>query len=217
MTETSDPILAAIGRTRVLPVIALNDATRAPGLADALLAADLPLMEITLRTPAALDAIRAVADVPGITVGAGTVIDAEQVDLAAAAGARFVVSPGLSDEVVGRCAAHGLTCFPGVATPSEIMHALGLGLTTLKLFPAGTIGGPSAVKALSAPFPQVRFIPTGGIGVGDAPDYLALGSVLAVGGSWMVPTSAIDAGDFATVQRLAAEAVAMARDEEDAK
>ena len=136
-------------------------------------------------------------------------MNVDQVDAAAAAGARFVVSPGISVEVVERCREQGLLCLPGVATPTDTMTAIALGLDTLKLFPAGTIGGPAAVRALSGPFPQVQFVPTGGITAETARSYLDLPAVLAVGGSWMVPRAAIREGDWDTVRRLAAEAVAI--------
>lgn len=206
---TTTELLTRIAAVGVIPVIEIESADSAVPLAEALIAASLTLIEITLRTPSALDAIRAVSADARLLVGAGTVIDAAQVDAAAAAGARFVVSPGISAEVVERCRELGLLCLPGVATPTDIMAGLALGLDTLKLFPAETIGGSAAVKALSGPFPQVRFIPTGGITAGTARSYLDLPSVLAVGGSWMVPRAAIREGDWASVRRLAAEAVAI--------
>jgi 2-dehydro-3-deoxyphosphogluconate aldolase/(4S)-4-hydroxy-2-oxoglutarate aldolase len=144
-------------------------------------------------------------------VGAGTVLTPTQVDRAVAAGARYVVSPGLSRAVVERCAEHGVPALPGVVTATEVQAALELGLTTVKFFPAGTSGGARAIAALAAPFGEVRFVPTGGIGPADLADYLRVDAVVAVGGSWMVPRDRIAAGDFAAVQRLTAEAVALAR------
>lgn len=207
--DTAAVLLARIAAVRVVPVVEIDSAESAAPLGEALVDAGLPLIEITLRTPSALDAIRAAAADPRLLVGAGTVVNAAQVDAAAEAGARFVVSPGISAEVVGRCRELGLLCLPGVATPTDIMAGIALGLDTLKLFPAGTIGGPAAVKALSGPFPQVRFVPTGGITAETARSYLDLPAVLAVGGSWMVPRAATRDGDWGTVRRLAAEAVAI--------
>lgn len=204
MTE----VLEQLGTRRVVPVVVLDDAAHAGGLADALVSGGLPVAEVTLRTPAALDAIAALARDARMLVGAGTVVRAAQVDAAVAAGARFVVSPGLHDDVVARCRHHGVVCLPGVATPTEVMAALHLDIAVCKLFPAAQLGGPATVRALSGPFGEVRFVPTGGIGAEDAPAYLAVASVLAVGGSWMVPREAIAAGRFAEVADLVAEAVA---------
>jgi len=207
--ESSAEILARMSAVGVVPVVEIDDAGAAGPLGEALVGAGLPIVEITLRTTAALAAIRAAASDTRLLVGAGTVVNVDQVDAAAAAGARFVVSPGISVEVVERCREQGLLCLPGVATPTDTMTAIALGLDTLKLFPAGTIGGPAAVRALSGPFPQVQFVPTGGITAETARSYLDLPAVLAVGGSWMVPRAAIREGDWDTVRRLAAEAVAI--------
>lgn len=196
--------------SRIVPVVVINRADRAEALGEALVAGGLPVAEVTFRTAAAPLAIRRMAANADLLVGAGTVLTAGQVDEAADAGARFIVSPGFSVDVVRRAQAHRLPVFPGAVTPSEIMAALDLGLTTLKFFPAGIYGGTAALKALGAPFPQVRFIPTGGVSAGNLGEYLSLPNVAAVGGSWMVPADAVDAGDAATVQRLCAEAVAAA-------
>jgi 2-dehydro-3-deoxyphosphogluconate aldolase/(4S)-4-hydroxy-2-oxoglutarate aldolase len=204
-------VLAALGRARLVPVVVLDDAAHAVPLAGALVAGGLPVAEVTFRTPAAADAVRAVADRGDVLVGAGTVLTPTQVDRAVAAGARYVVSPGLSRAVVERCAEHGVPALPGVVTATEVQAALELGLTTVKFFPAGTSGGARAIAALAAPFGEVRFVPTGGIGPADLADYLRVDAVVAVGGSWMVPRDRIAAGDFAAVQRLTAEAVALAR------
>lgn len=210
MTSSKDELREHLAGLRVVPVVEIADAGAAHGLAETLLGAGLPIMEITLRTTGALDAIRSVSGLQDLIVGAGTVINAEQVDRAADAGARFIVSPGLSAAVVQRADHRGLLCLPGVATPSDIMQAVGIGLDLLKLFPAETLGGVSALKAFSGPFPQVRFVPTGGITAENAADYLALPAVLAVGGSWMVPRQALADRDWTTVHRLATEAVALA-------
>jgi 2-dehydro-3-deoxyphosphogluconate aldolase/(4S)-4-hydroxy-2-oxoglutarate aldolase len=202
-------VLDRIGAIGVVPVVELQDASAAVALAEALASAGLPLIEITLRTPTAIEAIRAAAQHGGLLVGAGTVVNVAQVDRAVEAGAAFVVSPGISEAVVERCRDHGVPCLPGVATPTEIMTALDLGIETLKLFPAATIGGVPALRAFSGPFPQARFVPTGGIDAESAPAYLAVPSVLAVGGSWMVPRAALAAEDWGTVRRLAEEAVSI--------
>ncbi|HEY8721642.1 bifunctional 4-hydroxy-2-oxoglutarate aldolase/2-dehydro-3-deoxy-phosphogluconate aldolase [Pengzhenrongella sp.] len=203
-------VLSALSTARLVPVVVLDDAKDADALAGALVAGGLPVAEVTFRTAAAQDAIRAMADRGDILVGAGTVLTAAQVDQAVAAGASYVVSPGLSRAVVERCQEHGVTVLPGAITATEIQAALELGLTTVKFFPAGTSGGAPAIKALSAPFVGVSFVPTGGVGPKNLGDYLALPSVVAVGGSWMVPNALVKAGDFAGIVKLTADAVALA-------
>ena len=206
-----DGPLVALERARLVPVVVLDDAADAGPLADALVAGGLPVAEVTFRTPAAADAIRAMADRGDLLLGAGTVLTPAQVDQAVAAGAGYVVSPGLSRAVVERCAEHGVLALPGAVTATEVQAALELGLTAVKFFPAGTSGGARAIAALAAPFAGVRFVPTGGIGPADLADYLCTDAVVAVGGSWMVPRDRIRSGDFETVRRLTAEAVAMVR------
>lgn len=174
------------GKHRVIPVVVLDDPVRAVELAAALVDGGLPVAEVTFRTPGAAAVLRSMASRSELLVGAGTVITAEQVDRAHEAGAAFVVSPGLSEAVVRRCQALGLPVVPGVSTASEIIRALDLGLDTVKLFPAEACGGLGTVKALSAAFPQVSFVPTGGITESNAAAYLAHPAVAAVGGSWMV-------------------------------
>lgn len=204
------PVLTDIVRHRIIPVVVCADAARADGLADALVSGGLPVAEVTLRTAAALDTIRVMSARGDLVVGAGTVLTPDQVDLAAQAGATFVVSPGLDGQVVARARARGLAVLPGCLTPTEIMAALALGLTTVKFFPAATFGGVAAIQALSAPFGEIRVVPTGGVGPADLDAYLALPAVAAVGGSWMVPSDAIAAGDFDRIAALTAEAVAAA-------
>lgn len=196
--------------SRIVPVVVINQADRAEALGEALVAGGIPVAEVTFRTSAAPEAIRRMSTNLDLLVGAGTVLTVEQVDEAVAAGAQFIVSPGFSAAVVRRAQQHGLPVFPGAVTPTEIMAALDLGLTTLKFFPAGMFGGAAALTALGAPFPQVRFIPTGGVSVDNLAVYLSLPNVTAVGGSWMVPADAIDAGDGARIQRLCAEAITAA-------
>jgi 2-dehydro-3-deoxyphosphogluconate aldolase/(4S)-4-hydroxy-2-oxoglutarate aldolase len=203
-------VLASLTAARLVPVVVLDDAADADGLAGALVAGGLPVAEVTFRTAAALDSIRAMAARGDILVGAGTVLTPEQVDQAVAAGARFVVSPGLSRTVVERCGEHGVLALPGAVTATEVQAALELGLTTVKFFPAGTSGGPAAIAALAAPFAAVRFVPTGGVGPANLADYLAIPAVAAVGGSWMVPRRAVKEGDFAGIRQLTADAVALA-------
>ena len=203
-------VLDRVTAARLVPVVVLDDAAAAGPLADALVAGGLPVAEVTFRTPAAADAVRAMADHGGVLVGAGTVLTPAQVDRAVAAGAAFVVSPGLDRAVVERCREHGVAVLPGAVTATEVQAALALGLSTVKFFPAATSGGPAAVRALSAPFADVRFVPTGGIGPDDLQRWLDVPSVLAAGGSWMVPRERIAAGDFDAVRELTARAVALA-------
>jgi 2-dehydro-3-deoxyphosphogluconate aldolase/(4S)-4-hydroxy-2-oxoglutarate aldolase len=191
--------------------VVLDDAADAGPLAGALVDGGLPVAEVTFRTAAAADAIRAMAQRGDVLLGAGTVLTPAQVDQAVAAGAGYVVSPGLSRAVVERCAEHGVLALPGAVTATEVQAALELGLTAVKFFPAGTSGGPAAIRALAAPFGGVRFVPTGGVGPADVGDYLAVDAVLAVGGSWMVPRDRVAAGDVEAVRRLTAEAVALVR------
>lgn len=196
--------------SRIVPVVVIRQAGRAAALAEALVAGGIPVAEVTFRTDAAPEAIRRMSANPDVLVGAGTVLTAAQVDQAYDAGARFIVSPGFSADVVRRAQHHELPVFPGAVTPTEIMAALDLGITTLKFFPANVYGGPSALTALGAPFPQVSFIPTGGVSAANLGDYLALANVAAVGGSWMVPAGAIDSGDTATIARLCTQAASAA-------
>jgi 2-dehydro-3-deoxyphosphogluconate aldolase / (4S)-4-hydroxy-2-oxoglutarate aldolase len=194
----------------VLPVVVIEDPAKAVPLARALVAGGIRAIEITLRTAKALEAVRAIAaEVPDAIPGVGTVLTAADLDAAAAAGARFAVSPGATQALFDAAWAQALPYLPAVATASELMAALEAGFTTCKFFPAAQAGGPEAVKALGGPFPQARFCPTGGIGLTTAPAYLALGNVLCVGGSWIAPRGAIDAGDFASIERLAREAAAL--------
>lgn len=203
--------LEGIARARVVPVVVVDDAAQGVLVASALRDGGLPVAEVTFRTAGARAAIEAIArEVPDVLVGAGTVVTAAQVDEAVDAGARFLVSPGLSAAVVRRAQELGVPVVPGVATPSDVIAALDLGLDVVKLFPANVVGGPAAVKALSAPFPGLRFVPTGGVGAANLLDYLALPAVLAAGGSWMVDAALVRAGDTAEITRRTREAVALA-------
>ncbi len=204
--------LDSLARHRVVPVVVLDRVGDAVPLGEALVAGGLPVAEVTFRTPAAAEAIRALAARGDLLVGAGTVLTVRQVDEAVAAGASYIVSPGLSRAVVERALGSGVAVLPGAVTATEIQAALELGLDTVKFFPAEVAGGPAAIRALAGPFGAVRFVPTGGVGPGRLREYLALPAVVAVGGSWMVPPAAIRAGDFDTVRRLTAATVASLAD-----
>jgi len=202
-----------IENARLLPVAIVESVDEGLGLARALKAADLPLIEITCRTAAAEDAIAAVArEYPGMTIGAGTVIDGAQAHRVIEAGASFIVSPGLDEEVAAACAKRGIPHYPGVATATEVMRALRLGLRTLKFFPAESIGGAGALKALAGPFAHtgVKFVPTGGIQLDTAPAYWAIPQVAAVGGSWIVDKKLVQSENFAEVTSRTRDALAAA-------
>jgi 2-dehydro-3-deoxyphosphogluconate aldolase/(4S)-4-hydroxy-2-oxoglutarate aldolase len=196
-----------IAANRILPVVVIDDAATAEPLAEALIGGGLPCAEITFRTAAAADAIKAMAARGDIAVGAGTVLTPEQADRAVDAGATFVVSPGFGPAVVRRCQELGVPVYPGAATATEIQMALDAGLGTVKFFPAEQLGGAAMVKALAAPFRQVKFIPTGGVTTGNLDRYLALPSVLAVGGTWMVAADLLKNRDWAEVTRRTRAAV----------
>ncbi len=193
----------------VVPVLVIEDLAQAALLAKALVAGGLPVLEVTLRTPVALDAIRAMTEVPGGRVGAGTLLTPADVKAAKAAGATFGVSPGATDRILDACAEYDLPLLPGAATASEIMVLLEKGYTVQKFFPAEQSGGAAFLKSIGSPIPQVQFCPTGGISLKNARDYLALPNILCVGGSWVAPKDAMARGDWAEVTRLAAEAAAL--------
>jgi 2-dehydro-3-deoxyphosphogluconate aldolase / (4S)-4-hydroxy-2-oxoglutarate aldolase len=198
------PIRAVLARAAAVPVLTITDVATAVPLARALVAGGLPVLEVTLRSDAALSAISAMrAEVPDAIVGAGTVIDATQLAAALAAGSQFIVSPGFSAALCAEGARLGATMLPGVATPTELMAALAAGIDTLKFFPAAQCGGVGMLRALAAPFPTVRFCPTGGIDLRTAGEYLALPNVLCVGMSSLAPPAAIAAGDYAAITTLA--------------
>ena len=206
MTAESE-VLEVLARTRVLPVMSVPDVAGAEAACRALLAGGVSCVEITFRTDAAADAIRRVSEIDGLLVGAGTVLSPEQAEAAAAAGARFAVAPGTSEPVVEACRELALPFFPGIATPSEIERARALGCRTLKVFPASTVGGVAFLRAVSAPYRDVRFIPTGGIDASNLAAHLAVPSVLACGGSWLCDQGLIREGRFDEIERLAREAV----------
>ena len=190
-------------RAPVIPVLVLDGSVDPAALAEALVEAGLPVIEVTLRTPNALDAIRAMAKVPGAIVGAGTVLNAGQLAVAAEAGARFIVSPGLTAPLAAEAASTGVPFLPGVATAGDIMRGLDLGLDRFKFFPAVSSGGIPALKALAGPFGGVLFCPTGGITQETAPAWLALEPVLCVGGSWLVPKGSADPAAIESLARAA--------------
>ena len=203
---------AYFSRSTVVPVVVIEQAGAAVELARTLVAAGLPLIEITLRTPAALEAIALIRkNVPQAEVGAGSVLSAKQLDEALAAGARFIVSPGATNRLLTAFARAPVPCLPGVATASEALAAREAGFTVVKFFPAEAMGGVATLKAWQGPLAGLRFCPTGGIDMARAPHYLALPNVICVGGSWMVPHDAIARGDFAAISTLARAAAGLSR------
>lgn len=200
-----------IRRVGIVPVLTVHDPGIAALLADALADGGLEVVEITMRTPSALDSIATVArDAPHVTVGAGTVTTADEAIAAIDAGAHFVVSPGLDDGVVAAARDRGIAVLPGVATPTEVMRARAMGIDAVKLFPAEPLGGPAMVRSLAAVWPSLRFVPTGGISASTAADYLASPAVLAVGGSWMVDEAAVSERRWDDLRRAAACAAGIA-------
>ncbi|MEV4938814.1 bifunctional 4-hydroxy-2-oxoglutarate aldolase/2-dehydro-3-deoxy-phosphogluconate aldolase [Streptomyces zaomyceticus] len=196
--------------TPVVPVVVIEDAADAVPLARALVAGGLPLIEVTLRTPAALDAVRAIAaEVPDAVVGAGTVVSAAGVAEAVGAGARFLVSPGWTERLLGAMRESGVPFLPGVSTASEVVALLEQGVDAMKFFPAEAAGGVPYLKSLAGPLPRARFCPTGGVSPANARDYLSLPNVGCVGGTWMLPSGALAARDWARVETLAREAAAV--------
>ncbi|MBI1418343.1 MAG: bifunctional 4-hydroxy-2-oxoglutarate aldolase/2-dehydro-3-deoxy-phosphogluconate aldolase [Limimaricola sp.] len=193
----------------VIPVLVVEDANSAGDLARALVAGGLPALEVTLRTPAALEAIAAMAEVEGGVVGAGTLLTPRDVEAAKKAGATFGVSPGATKLLMEACEANDLPLLAGAATPSEAMALLERGYSVQKFFPAESNGGAPALKSFASPLPQIKFCPTGGVTLANAPAYLALPNTLCVGGSWVAPAAMVKAADWAGITRLAAEAAAL--------
>lgn len=212
MPATSPPAVPdAVLAPGVVPVIVMDDADHAADLGQTLLDNGLPIAEITLRTEAGVESIRRMREIDGLHVGAGTVLSEADARRAVDAGATFLVSPGIHEDVVAYGAKTGVPVIPGVMTPSEIARGMALGLGTLKFFPAGNAGGPSMLKALASVYPDIRFMPTGGVTPDNLGDYLALPAVAACGGSWMTPRKLLEAGDFAGIGRLVREAVDLAK------
>ncbi|MGW0633262.1 bifunctional 4-hydroxy-2-oxoglutarate aldolase/2-dehydro-3-deoxy-phosphogluconate aldolase [Streptomyces sp. NPDC002758] len=206
------PAASVLDLAPVVPVVVIEDAADAVPLARALVAGGLTAIEVTLRTPAALDAIRAVAaEVPDAMVGAGTVLTPQQVTDSVVAGARFLVSPGWTDALLESMRASGVPFLPGVSTTSEVVALLERGVREMKFFPAQAAGGTAYLKCLAGPLPQARFCPTGGIGPHNAPEYLSLPNVGCVGGTWMLPADAVAARDWGRIETLAREAAGLRR------
>jgi 2-dehydro-3-deoxyphosphogluconate aldolase/(4S)-4-hydroxy-2-oxoglutarate aldolase len=202
--------LTQIQNMGIIPVVKIEDPARALPLAQALKDGGLPCAEITFRTGAAKEAIRNIASAhPDMLLGAGTVLSSAQADDAVAAGAKYIVSPGFNPAVVSHCVKKGIPIVPGCSTPSDMERAIEAGLEAVKFFPAEESGGVNYIKAVSAPFPMLKFIPTGGVGIGNLNNYLSLNAVLACGGSWMVKTELINEGRFETIAVLAREAIAV--------
>lgn len=195
----------------VIPVLILDDPEIAVSVGRALVAGGLPALEVTLRTPRALDCIRTLADLPGAVVGAGTILEDAQAKAAAEAGATFLVSPGATAKLVDAVEAHGVPLLPGAATASEAMALLERGYTRQKFFPAEAVGGVAHLRSLASPLPAIRFCPTGGIDLAKAPTYLACPNVACVGGSWVTPADAIRAHDWSRIETLARQAAGLAR------
>ncbi|WP_372571328.1 bifunctional 4-hydroxy-2-oxoglutarate aldolase/2-dehydro-3-deoxy-phosphogluconate aldolase [Ruegeria jejuensis] len=193
----------------IVPVLVVDDLAHAVPLAQALVAGGLPALEVTLRTPVALDVIHAMSQVAGGVVGAGTLVTPEDVRAAKAAGAQFGVSPGATDALIAACEAEGLPLLPGAATASEAMRLLEAGYDMLKFFPAEASGGAPALKAIGAPLPQISFCPTGGVSPANADSYLSLSNVVCAGGSWVAPKDKVQAGDWAGIEALARDAAAL--------
>ena len=205
--------LVQIGKTGIVPVVVLNNASDAEPLAEALINGGLPCAEVTFRTEAAEDSIMLMSKkFPEMFVGAGTVLTTEQVDRAIGAGAKFIVSPGFNPKVVEYCIKNNYPICPGIMTPTELEMALGFGLDVVKFFPAENAGGLKMIKAMSAPYTMMKFMPTGGINAENVGDYLACDKILACGGSWMVKGDLVKEGNFAEIEKLTAEAAAIVKE-----
>ena len=205
--------LVQIGKTGIVPVVVLNNASDAEPLAEALINGGLPCAEVTFRTEAAEDSIKLMSKkFPEMFVGAGTVLTTEQVDRAIGAGAKFIVSPGFNPKVVEYCLKNNYPITPGIMTPTELEMALGFGLDVVKFFPAENAGGLKMIKAMSAPYTMMKFMPTGGINAANVGDYLACDKILACGGSWMVKGDLVKEGNFAEIEKLTAEAAAIVKE-----
>ncbi len=204
--SASERLLAVARKAPVIPVLVIGDASRAKGLAEALVAGGIYALEVTLRTADALKAITAMAEVPGAIVGAGTVLNPDDARRAMDAGATFAVSPGSTERLMDACEAMGLPLLPGAATATEAMTLLDRGYSFQKFFPAEAIGGAPALKSLAGPLPQITFCPTGGVTPENAVTYLSLPNTVCVGGSWVAPNAMVATGDWAGITALAAEA-----------
>ena len=204
-------LLEQIAAKKIVPVVKLNRSEDALPLAQALIEGGLPVAEVTFRTDAAEASIREMAKLPEMLVGAGTVTNTEQAKRALDAGASFLVTPGFSSKVTAYALEHKLPVLPGISTPTELMMAMEYELPVVKFFPAVQYGGLATIKALAAPFPSIRFMPTGGINASNVKEYLAYDRIIACGGSWMVKENFIKAGDFASITKLTKEAVELVK------
>ena len=210
--EKQKAIQQIMNAAPVIPVVTIANVSQAIGLARALVAGGLPAIEVTLRTPQAIDAIKAIGEeVDGAIVGAGTVLDRKQVEAVERAGARFMVSPGFSAKLLAAAKQSAIPLLPGISSASEAMQLGELGYQYLKFFPAGPAGGPDFIKAIGAPLPHFKFCPTGGVNLANALDYLDLSNVLCVGGSWVAPANLVEAGEWNAITDLAREACALKR------
>ena len=210
--EQTMSVLDQIAKCGIIPVIVLDKAAQAVSVAKALLAGGIGVMEITFRTAAAQDSIkRVVSTVPEMLVGAGTVLSCAQMEAALSAGAQFIVSPGIDEDIIAACKAQNVPIIPGAVTPTEIMTGLKHGLDLFKFFPSESFGGLTTIKALCAPFPDIKFLPTGGISEKNIFDYIASKHIAAVGGSWMASAGLIDSGSYDEITKKAAEAIAFVK------
>ena len=206
-------VLEQFGKIGIIPVVVLNDAKDAKPLGEALMEGGLPCAEVTFRTAAAEDSIKAMAkEFPDMLVGAGTVLTIEQVDRAVNAGAKFIVSPGINPKVVEYCVKNNIPITPGTCNPTNVETALEFGLDVVKFFPAEQAGGLNYIKAIAAPYVGMKFMPTGGVNATNVRDYLAYDRILACGGSWMVKGDLVKAGDFAKIKELTAEAAGIVKE-----
>lgn len=202
---SEDDVNQTIARLRVVPAVVIDDVNDAEPMAEAMVRGGLPVVEVTLRTPHALESIRMLSRWEGLLVGAGTVTSLAQLDLALSAGARFVVTPGLDTEIVKACQGKNVEIFPGAVTPTEIMQAMNLGLPAVKFFPSNIYGGLPAIEALSGPFPTMKFMPTGGVSLGNLATFLSHPNVLACGGTWMAKREWIREGKFDLIEQACRE------------
>lgn len=206
----TERLAAILSQTPVIPVLTFSDARSGVETAKALRDGGLTVLEVTMRTPKALEALKAIVDeVDGVTVGAGTILEPEHVQQAIESGAAFLVSPGSASRLLGAASEAPVPWLPGVSTASEAMQLAERGATFAKFFPAGPAGGPSFLKALVSPLPELHFVPTGGIDMSNVRDYLVLRNVACCGGSWVAPQDAVDAGDWGKIEALAKEAAAL--------
>lgn len=200
-----------IAELRVVPAVVIDDVAHAVPMAEAMLRGGLPCVEVTLRTPGALEAIRTLSHVEGLVVGAGTVVSMMQLEQALSAGAQFVVTPGLDAEIVRHCVQKGITILPGAVTPTEIMQAINLGLRAVKFFPSHVYGGLAGIEALSGPFPDMKFLPTGGINLTNLASFLKHPNVLSCGGTWMARREWIREGKFDEIENACRETMQIVR------